>query len=110
MLKFIVTPECRKTGTSKKGKSYRQQFMMVHKENGEVTRIGWFLRDEESFMEPGDYNLAPDALFVGDVHRLDAKTGAIYTEIGLRVAQRNTAFVKVGAVAAAKPAAVSRAA
>lgn len=87
-LRFIVTAEHCKSGVSSKGKPYRQQFVLVH-QGDEVRKLDWFLRDNEPFLAPGEYRLADDALYVGDVVGTDGRSRP-----ALRVATR---FVPVAA-------------
>lgn len=65
-LRFLVTPECCKSGVSKQGKPYRTQAILCHI-GDEVRRIDWFLRDGDPFLVPGEYRLADDAIYVSDV-------------------------------------------
>lgn len=99
-LRFVVTADCIKAGPKKGGGQWRQQGILVH-QGEEVRRIGWFLKDDDKPMDHGEYRLAPDAVFVGEVTRVDRKTGEIKSELGLRIALRSESFVKVPAVTAA---------
>eukprot|EP00456_Euglypha_rotunda_P079651 TRINITY_DN7667_c0_g2_i3.p2 TRINITY_DN7667_c0_g2~~TRINITY_DN7667_c0_g2_i3.p2 ORF type:complete len:116 (-),score=24.98 TRINITY_DN7667_c0_g2_i3:371-718(-) len=72
-LRFIVTAEHCKSGVSAKGKPYRQQFVLVH-QGDEVRKLDWFLRDNEPFLAPGEYQLANDAIYVADVVGQDGRS------------------------------------
>jgi hypothetical protein len=106
MLKFTCTTETRKTGPTKKGGVWRQQGMLAHQANGEVTLLTWFLRDNEQHLEAGEYELTPNALRPMEMSRVDKRTGQIRSETGLGVWMGNDSFRKVGA-AAVSPAKVA---
>lgn len=95
--KFFVTPECAAEGANRKtNKPWRRQDIMVHA-NGEVRRIVLrFLGKDDRYMDQGEYRLAPDAVYVGDVYRPN-DDGTFNKETGLRVSMRPESFVKVPA-------------
>lgn len=103
--KFFVTSECAAEGANRKtNKPWRRQDIMAHA-NGEVRRITLrFLGKDDRFMDIGEYRLAPDAVFVGDVIRAN-DDGSYSKETGLRVSMRPESFVKVPAAPAVAKAA-----
>lgn len=92
-LKFVVTENCSISDTGKNGKPYRKQRVLVHHDE-QITRLEFMLDKDEPFLTPGDYRLAPDAVYLGTSTR--EYNGRTYTEPQLRVGPR---FVKVPAAA-----------
>lgn len=101
-VRFVVTADCSKSGggqgTGKK--PWRKQRVLVH-QGDEVRALEFFLRDDEPFLEPGEYLLSPDAVYVGE-KAYKRRDGSEATEPALCVAPR---FVKRQTVAAAPRAA-----
>lgn len=89
---FVATAEGGKSGTSG-NKPWRRQEVLCH-QGEEVRKISYFLRDGEPYLEPGNYVLAPDAVYVGDIAFTD-RQGRARSEPGLRVSPR---FSKVTTV------------
>ena len=88
-VRFTVSADGARSGANN-GKTWRQQTVLAHI-GEEVRSISFFLRDNEPFLEPGVYALAPDAVYVGDRPYTD-RNGRARSEPGLMVAPR---FVKV---------------
>lgn len=88
-LKFVVGENCAISDVGKNNKPYRKQRVMVH-HGEEITKLEYMLDKDEPFLVPGEYRLAPDAVYLGQSTR--EYNGRTYTEPALRVSPR---FVKV---------------
>lgn len=88
--RFVVNANCSISGTSKGGKPYRKQKVLVH-QGDEVLAFEYFLFDSDPYLEPGEYVIAPDAVYVGDIERV--QNGRTFVSNGLKVAPR---FKKIG--------------
>ena len=95
-ISFTATADGGKSGVNG-NKPWRKQEVLCH-HGDEVRKISYFLRDNEPFLEPGTYALAPDAIYVGDI-AYTGRDGKARSEPGLRVAPR---FAKTTVIDAKK--------
>lgn len=83
--RWFVNENCNVSGTGKSGKPYRKQKVLAH-QGDEVLAFEFMLNDTEPYLTPGEYLIASDAVYVGDVSR--EYQGRTFVDKGLKVAPR----------------------